>query len=130
MKNMFKLATGLFCLGIAATFTACGDSDSTSSKTEMVSCYGLTIFENDDGDDEYNESCLEAESGTKMAKIIKNACEMMKGYISEKDGEKSELGDGCSTKKKALYTCNATYNKEEYTSYHYQLDIHFGATIK
>ena len=120
--NKKIIAMGLFCLGFAATFTACGDDDSsTGGSTEMVSCYGLTTFENDD-EIEWNEDCLEAEAGTKMATIIKNACTEMAKYIDKSSGEKSELGKGCPTDKKALYSCNTSYKSSDYTSYYYQID--------
>lgn len=121
--NKKIIAMGLFCLGFAATFTACGDDDSSSGgKTEMVSCYGLTTFENDDDNTEWNEDCFEAEEGSTMATLIKNACTVMAEFIDTKSGEKAELGKGCPTDKKALYTCNASYKNADYTSYYYQID--------
>ena len=122
MKNkMLKLATGLFCLGLAATFTACGDDDSSSTggNTEKVSCYSLTAFDNDGDTSEWNEACLEAEAGTKVATIINNFCTEMAKYLEK--GEKAELGKGCPSKK-ALYTCNTSYKSSDYTSYYYQID--------
>ena len=113
---------GLFCLGFAATFIACGDDDSsTGGGTEMVSCYALAIYENDGDNSEWNEDCLEAEAGTKMATIIKNACKVMAENFDKSSGEKAEIGKGCPSKK-ALYTCNTSYKGVDFTSYHYQID--------
>ena len=122
--NKKIIAMGLFCLGFAATFTACGDDDSSSTggSTEMVSCYGLTIFENDGDESEWNENCMQAEAGTKMATLLKTGCQVMKEFIDESKGEKVEIGKGCPSDKKALYSCDANYKGEDYTSYYYKID--------
>lgn len=119
---------GLFCLGFAATFNACGDDDSSSGgKTEMVSCYIYNV--EDAENNEIQESCTQAEKGTAYGDSIKAMCDLTKQFIVESDGDKVELGTGCK-EEKALYTCGESTGSGDLEKYYYILDEDQKAAIK
>ena len=131
MKNkMLKLATGLFCLGLAATFTACGDDDSSSSpksNAEMVSCYIYNVV--DAENNEIKESCTQAEKGTAYGDSVKVMCDLAKLFVVPADGDKVEQGSGCK-EDKVLYSCDKNMGTGNLEYYYYTLDEEQSAAVK
>jgi len=107
MKRVkFAFAKILLGFGLATTFTACGDDDTTSASNSdggIVSCYSYNVVDEDDGT-EINESCMQAEKGTIHSKKVTEYCATIKAFLGHFESDKVELGTGCPDKK-TIITC-------------------------
>ena len=113
----FTLGSALFCLGLAATFTACSDdSSSASDSKEIISCHTYNTV-NEDAT-EINEDCIEAVKGTPAAENAKTVCKAFTELLGKTETDWAEIGKGCP-EKKAVVTCDMGADSK---IYYYSLD--------